>query len=48
MSAAIHTPNSYHKAISSPEAKQWLQAMTEEFDAITRNTTFVLMALPKG
>lgn len=47
-STPITTPNSYREAMASPEAHQWLEAMTEEINAITRNGTFRLVRLPKG
>jgi hypothetical protein len=47
-SAPINTPNSYREAMASPEAHLWLEAMTEEINAITRNGTFLLVRLPPG
>lgn len=38
-------PSSYEEAVKDPN---WIQAMSEEMDALNRNGTWVVVDLPKG
>ena len=37
---AEHVPNSYTEALSSPQSKQWLLSMQEQFDALKEQGTW--------
>jgi hypothetical protein len=41
-------PENYEKALSSPQAKQWMLAMEEEYASLLKNETWSLVALPPG
>jgi hypothetical protein len=41
-------PKTYHEAVIGPFAKQWIQAMDEEFDSLLTNETWQLTPLPAG
>ena len=41
-------PEDYEKALSSPQAKQWMLAMEEEYASLLKNETWSLVALPPG
>jgi hypothetical protein len=45
-SEASKTPNSYKDTLASPDAARWQKAMQEEFEALMRNGTYVLVPLP--
>jgi hypothetical protein len=47
-SMPISMPNLYCEAMASPEAHLWLEAMTKEINAITRNGMFWLVCLKAG
>jgi hypothetical protein len=44
----VCTPKSYHEALTSEQAEEWLKAMAEEFNALLKNSMFVLVKLPAG
>ena len=41
-------PFSYLEALHSPDAAQWVKAMTEEIDSLRENKTWELVRLPNG
>jgi hypothetical protein len=41
-------PKSYEEAMRSPDAEEWRQAAKEEYDAVVKNGTWVLVVAPKG
>jgi transposase InsO family protein len=41
-------PRNHHKAMSTPEALQWLLAMQKELKSIADNATWNLVPMPKG
>ena len=42
------SPRTLSDALRTPEAEDWKEAAQAEFDALTRNETWVLTSLPKG
>ena len=41
-------PQTYQKAMESPESSNWEAAMKEEMNSLTENNTFTLSTLPEG
>ena len=41
-------PVNYSEVVTSPESKQWQNAMKEEMSALEENETFQLVPLPEG
>ena len=41
-------PQSYSEAVKGPNAKEWLQGISEEMNSLRKNQTWSLVELPKG
>ena len=46
--ASFVEPTTYKEAVTGPDAKQWEQAMTNEYNSIMENGTWELVQLPAG
>ncbi len=46
--AELATPELFDEAIASPDAKQWVEAMCLEHQALLANCTYMLVPLPQG
>ncbi len=46
--AELATPELFSEAIASPDAKQWVEAMRLEHQALLANRTYTLVPLPQG
>lgn len=44
--SSVHIPQSYHEAMSSPEAHKWQNAMKNEMRALEENDTLDLVPQP--
>lgn len=44
----LDEPDTYEKALRSPQAEQWKLAMKEEYESLMKNNTWVLVDPPKG
>ena len=42
------TPNSYHEAVASRDAKEWKHAMQEEMKSLEDSETFTLSEIPEN
>lgn len=47
-SAIIEEPQTFDQAVSSPESKQWYEAMKEEMLSLEKNNTWKLVPLPNN
>ncbi|EGU72538.1 hypothetical protein FOXB_16953, partial [Fusarium oxysporum f. sp. conglutinans Fo5176] len=41
-------PETFAEAMNSPHSEQWMHAMIDEIDSLTRNGTFIPVNLPPG
>ena len=43
-----HKPSSFEKAVNGSDARQWIEAMSEEINSLNVNDTWTLASLPNG